>query len=85
MNLPYYHANSPGLTPIGPPIWQAEADTELTMSATPVTAVGQLALTLANWRYIVRYAVPSQIRFRLDTLKINLPFSVDEMQTFESM
>ena len=36
---------------IGPPMWQAEADTELTLSAWPVTAVGQLTLTLANGRY----------------------------------
>ena len=32
-------------------MWQAEADTELTLSASPATAVGQLTLTLANWRY----------------------------------
>ena len=39
----------PRLTPIRPAMWQAEADTELTLSASPATAVGQL--TLANWRY----------------------------------
>ena len=38
----------PGLTSIGPTMWQAEADTELTLSALPATAVGQLTLTLAN-------------------------------------
>ena len=27
------NVSSPGLTPIGPPMWQAEADTELTLSA----------------------------------------------------
>ena len=33
-------------------MWQAEADTELTLSASPATAaVGELTLTLANWRY----------------------------------
>ena len=32
-------------------MWQAEADLELILSALPVTAVGQLTLTLANWRY----------------------------------
>ena len=31
---------------IGPPLWQAEADRELTVSALPATGVGQL--TLAN-------------------------------------
>ena len=39
----------PRLTPIRPAMWQAEADTELTLSASPAKAVGQL--TLANWRY----------------------------------
>ena len=38
----------PGLTPFGPPMWQAEADTELTLSASPTTAVGQKALALAK-------------------------------------
>ena len=32
-------------------MWQAEADTELTLSASPATAVGQLTLNLVNWRY----------------------------------
>jgi len=32
-------------------MWQAEADKELTLSASPVTAVGDLALTMANWRH----------------------------------
>ena len=32
-------------------MWQAEADTELTMSASPATAVGQLTLTIAKWSY----------------------------------
>ena len=31
-----------------PPMWQAEADTKLTLSASPVTAVGQSKLTMAN-------------------------------------
>ena len=31
--------------------WQAEADTELTLSASPTTAVGQKALALAKRRY----------------------------------
>ena len=41
----------PGLKPFGPPMWQAEADTELTLSASPTTAVGQKALALAKRRY----------------------------------
>ena len=32
-------------------MWQAEADTELTLSASPTTAVGQKALSLAKRRY----------------------------------
>ena len=43
------------LTPVRPHIWQAEADLELTLSALPATAVGQLTLTLANWRYTFSY------------------------------
>ena len=41
MSIPYSNLDSPGLTQIGPPMWQAEADTELTLSASPATAVGQ--------------------------------------------
>ena len=37
--------------PFGPLLWQAEADTELTMSASPTTAVGLKALALAKRRY----------------------------------
>ena len=32
-------------------MWQAEADKELTLSASPATAVGEKTLTLANRRY----------------------------------
>ena len=39
-------------------MWQAEADTELTMSASPATAVGQLTLTMANWRYCMVFYFP---------------------------
>ena len=49
--LPWSNAFWPGLTPFGPPMWQAEADTELTLSASPTTAVGQKALALAKRRY----------------------------------
>ena len=38
--------NLAGLTEFGPPMWQAEADTELTLSASPATAVGQSKLTM---------------------------------------
>ena len=34
-------------------MWQAEADTELTLSASPTTAVGQKALALAKRRYCI--------------------------------
>ena len=34
-----------------PAMWQAEADIELTLSASPATGVGELTLTMANWRY----------------------------------
>ena len=49
--LPYTNRIWPGLTEFGPPMWQAEADTELTLSASPTTAVGQKALALAKRRY----------------------------------
>ena len=32
-------------------MWQAEADTELTLSASPATAVGQMLLTMAKFCY----------------------------------
>ena len=41
--LPWSNAFWPGLTPFGPPMWQAEADTEVTLSATPGAVVGQKA------------------------------------------
>ena len=45
IGVPYTNANSPGLTLIRPPIRQAEADTELTLSTSAATAVAQLTLT----------------------------------------
>ena len=39
------------LTEFGPPMWQTEADTELTLSASPATAVGQILLTMAKFCY----------------------------------
>ena len=35
--------------PFGPLMWQAEADTELTLSASPATAVGQILLIMAKF------------------------------------
>ena len=40
------------LTEFGPPMWQAEADTELTLSASPATAMGQILLTMAKWPWL---------------------------------
>ena len=39
----------PGLTEFGPPMWQAEADNELILFASPATAVGQILLTMAKF------------------------------------
>ena len=49
--IPWSNAFWPGLTPFGPPMWQAEADKELRLSASPTTAAGQKALALAKRRY----------------------------------
>ena len=49
--LPCSNAFWPGLTPFGPLLWQAEADTELTLSASPTTTVGQKALPLASMEF----------------------------------
>ena len=40
-------------------MWQAEADAELTLSASPTTAVGQKALALAKRRYSTVYIASS--------------------------
>ena len=48
-------------------MWQAEADIELTLSALPAAALGQLTLTLTNWRYST---VLGQV-FRIVTRKPN--------------
>ena len=37
------------LTEFGPPMWQAEADTEMTLSASPAMALGQILLTMAKF------------------------------------
>ena len=52
-------ANSPGLTPVGPPVWQTEADSVCfaCYSSWPLT------LTPANWRSAVHTNVCSLIDF----------------------
>ena len=53
MNRNYVHYTlgfAIGLLPIRPPMRQAEVDAELTMWASPDSAIGQLTLTQANWR-----------------------------------
>ena len=40
-----------GVTPLSPLLWQAEADTELTLSVSPTTEVGQKALAQARRCY----------------------------------
>ena len=47
--IPWTNRIWPGLTEFGPPMWQAEADTALTLSALPVTAVSQILLTMAKF------------------------------------
>ena len=46
MNKPHVtrKTNNRGVTPFGPPMWQAKADSEMTLSASPTKAVGQKAL-----------------------------------------
>ena len=48
LGIPQTNRIWPGLTEFGPPMWQTEADTELTLSALPATIVGQILLTLAK-------------------------------------
>ena len=47
-------------------MWQGEADTELTLSASPATAVGQLTLTLANWRYSTVCTIVMMLEIKTD-------------------
>ena len=49
--VPWSNAFWPGLTPFDPPMWQAEAEIELPLSASPTTAVGQKALAMVKRRY----------------------------------
>ena len=58
-------------------MWQAEADTELTLSASPATAVGQKALALAKRRYST--VIPWTF------LNNNLVLSTDQVVTTDIM
>ena len=70
MHIPWSNAFWPGLTAFGPPMWQAEADTELTLSASPATAVGQKALALAKRRYSTVVASDSELEIQfLDAIR----------------
>ena len=42
--VPYTNRIWPGLTDFGQPLWQAEADSGTSMSASPATAEGQILL-----------------------------------------
>ena len=53
--IPWSNAFWPGLTPFGPLLWQAEADRELTLSASPTAVVGEKALALAKRRYSISW------------------------------
>ena len=70
-DIPWSNAFWPGLTPFGSPMWQAEADTELTLSASPTTAVGQKALVLARRRY----STVGQIQVTMNLIGFLLLFS----------
>ena len=48
------------LTEFGLPMWQAEADIELTLSASPAMAVGQILLNMAK---LLEYGTPGQSYF----------------------
>ena len=61
-SYPLSNAFWPELAPFGPPMWQAEADTEFTMSGSPTTAVGQKALALAKRRYFTVNGISKIIR-----------------------
>ena len=47
----YFHLRYREVTPFGPLLWQAEGDTELTLSASPAAAVGQKAIAMAKRHY----------------------------------
>ena len=58
-NIPWSKAFWPGLTPFGPHMWQAGAETELTLTVSPTTAVGQKALFHGK-KFIIIFALKSR-------------------------
>ena len=61
MGIPYNNRISPWLTEFGPPIWQAEADTEVTLSALPAEAVGQNSVNYGE--ILLLHAIPIVVHF----------------------
>ena len=57
--VPWSNAFWPGLTPFGPHMWQAGAETELTLTVSPTTAVGQKALFHGK-KFIIIFALKSR-------------------------
>ena len=51
-------------------MWQAEDDKELTLSASPATAVGQIQLTMAKFSELHLLALDSWIQLILQNLKV---------------
>ena len=49
-------------------MWQAEADTEWTLSASPTTAVGKKALALAKRRYFTVWKTDTEYTDVIETL-----------------
>ena len=61
--LPWSNAFWLGLTPFGPPVWQAQADTELT-STSPTAAVDQKVLHLAKRRkFTIKFECSKTFKF----------------------
>ena len=54
-------------------MWQAEADTELTLYASPTTAVGQKALAMAQRRYstVVKFEAKTPLKIRPNKCTVN--------------
>ena len=57
-------------------MWQAEADTELTQSTSPVITGGQLMLTLANWRYSTAHIWSFELTIHVPLLHIVILCSI---------
>ena len=49
--VPWNNRIWPGLTELGPSVWQAEAYYVSSLSASPATAVGQILFTMAKFCY----------------------------------